>query len=284
MSDLVISDYYLERYVLRELPAEEAGPVDRASAADPRVRAALEAIESSNRDILARYPAAAFKAGLLARLEAAKERTAVRERRHLFPAAGSRGMRWAAFASAASVLVLAAVLVIPRIKGLPGARPIGAGEDQTLVKGEPAVDLSKTRLLIYRKSGDLAETLNDGNEAEAGALLQLGYVAAAEPYGVILSIDGRGGVTRHFPAEVDGSTVLALHKKSLLPNAIELDDAPGFERFFLVTSESPIDVSAVLAKAAELAKDPLLARRSELDLPAGLNQRSVLILKGEGSR
>jgi len=273
MSDQVFSAYFLERYVLGELPAEEAGEVGRAAAAEPRVRAALEGLEASNRDILARYPAAAFKAGLLARLEEERKTAA----------AGSRRKLWVALASA-TALVLAVVLVVPRIKELSEARTFGAGDDQTLVKGEPGLDLAKTQLLVYRKSGDKAETLDDGNAAEAGALLQLAYVAAAEPYGVILSIDGRGGVTRHFPAEEGGSTVLALHKKSLLPNAIELDDAPGFERFFLVTSERPIDVGAVLAKAAVLAKDPAAARRSELDLPAGLSQRSVLILKGEGAR
>lgn len=284
MSHGVISDYCLERYVLGEFPPEEAGEVERAAAADPRVRAALDGIESSNRDILARYPAAAFKAGLLARLKNAKDGASVRARRRLFTAPASFWNRALVVASASAVLVLAAVLIIPAIKGLRDAPPSGPGVDQTLVKGEAAVDLTKTQLLVYRKRGDLAEILADGNAAEAGALLQLAYVAAAEPHGVILSIDGRGGITRHFPAEEGGSTLLDLNKRSLLPNAIELDDAPGFERFFLVTSESPIDVGAVLAKAGELAKDPGRARRSELDLPAGLRQWSVLILKGEGSR
>jgi hypothetical protein len=126
--------------------------------------------------------------------------------------------------------------------------------------------------------------MKDGNVAEPGDLLQLAYVAASEHYGVILSIDGRGGVTRHFPAEEGGSTLLALNKRSLLPNAIELDDAPGYERFFLVTSKTPIDIAAVVAKAGDLAADPGQARSSDMDLPAGLKQRSVLILKGEGSR
>jgi hypothetical protein len=285
MSDEAISDYCLERYVLGELPPEEAVEVERAAAVDPRVRAALEGIETSNRDILERYPAAGFKAGLLARLEGAEDGASLRHaRRRLFAATASHWSRALIIASASAVLVLAAVLIIPRIKGLTGVPPAGPGPDQTLVKGEAAVDLTKTQLLVYRKRGDLAEVLGDGNEAEAGALLQLAYVAAAEPHGVILSIDGRGGVTRHFPAEEGGSTLLSLNKKSLLPNAIELDDAPDFERFFLVTSEKPIDVKAVLEKAVKLAQDPGRARRSDLDLPAGLNQRSVLILKGEGSR
>ena len=101
---------------------------------------------------------------------------------------------------------------------------------------------------------------------------------------MILSIDGRGHVTRHFPADDGGPTALSRNKRIFLPNALELDDAPGFERFFLITSPEPIDVKAVLAEAVELAKDPNLARRSELALPSGLKQTSVLLLKEGGTR
>jgi hypothetical protein len=285
MMDGVISDFYLESYVLGELPPDDAGEVERAAAVDPRVRAALDAIDSSNRAILARYPAEDFKSGLLSRLEDEEGGAPGREGRRSSPERSSfPWKRFLAIASAASALAIAAVLIVPGIKGPSNVLPPGQGLDGTVVKGDPGIDLRTTQLLVYRKDGELAETMKDGNEARAGALLQLAYVAAEEPYGVILSIDGRGGVTRHFPAEEGGSTLLTLNKRSLLPNAIELDDAPGFERFFLVTSKTPIDVAAVLAKAGGLAADPGLARNSVLDLPAGLKQRSVLILKGEGSR
>lgn len=271
MSDRVMSDLFLERYLLGELPREESGEVERAAAADPCVRAALDGLGASSRDILARYPAADFKARLLARLrEADAPRLTWR--------------RWTAFAAAGAALVLAAVLIVPRIKQLSSILPSGAGGEQNLIKGDAAVDLTKTQLLVYKKTGDQAELVGDGNEAAAGALLQLAYVAASGSHGTILSIDGRGVVTRHFPAEDGGSTLLSPRKRILLPSAFELDDAPGFERFFLVTSAGPIDVGAVLAKAVELARDPAAARRADLDLPAGLKQTSVLVLKGEGSR
>lgn len=271
MSVQAISEHFLERYLLGELPPVEAGEVERAAAADPRVRSAIEVLEASNRDILARYTAASFKARLLDRLKEAEA-----------PVPSWR--RWTAFAAAASALVLAVILVAPKIRQLSSGPSSAAGGFQDLVKGAAAVDLSKTQLLVYRKAGDLAELVGDGTEARAGALLQLAYVAASERYGTILSIDGGGGVTRHFPADERGSTLLSLNKRVLLPSALELDDAPGFERFFLVTSAAPVDVGAVLAKAAELAEDPDAAKRADLDLPAGLKQTSVLILKGEGSR
>jgi hypothetical protein len=285
MSYGVVSEYYLERFVLGELPPEDAGEVARAAAVDPRVRAALDAIDSSNRAILARYPAEDFKSGLLSRLETAEGGAPGLGRRRFFPERiAFPWKRSLAFASAAAALLIAAVLIVPGIKGPSHALPPGSGLDDAVVKGEAGIDLRTTQLLVYRKDGELAETMKDGNVAEPGDLLQLAYVAASEHYGVILSIDGRGGVTRHFPAEEGGSTLLALNKRSLLPNAIELDDAPGYERFFLVTSKTPIDIAAVVAKAGDLAADPGQARSSDMDLPAGLKQRSVLILKGEGSR
>ena len=271
MNDRVFSELALERYLLRELPRGEATEIERAAAADPRVRSALVALEASNRDILARYPAPRFKARLLDRLKEEEATT-------------PSWKRWAVAASAAAAVVLAVVLIGPRLVQ-PTRTPLAVpGGPENLVKGEAGVDLTRTRLLVYRKTGDRAEILEDGAEVGAGALLQLAYVSSSAAYGTILSIDGRGEVTRHFPAEAGGSTLLALHKRVLLPSALELDDAPGFERFFLVTSEAPVEVEAVLAEAAVLAKDLVKARRGELDLPAGLDQASVMILKREGAR
>jgi hypothetical protein len=271
MNGQVFSEHVLERYLLGELPPDEAGEVERAAAADPRLRTAIEALEASNRDILARFPVADFKTGLLARLEEGEAHEPVWE-------------RWAWLVPAAAALVLAVVLVGSNLDRLTEYLPFGPRGEHNLVKGDASLDLTRTQLLVYRRSGDRAELLQDGAEARAGALLQLAYVAAAEPYGTILSIDGGGGVCRHFPAEEGASTLLSLNKRILLPNALELDDAPGFERFFLVTSASPVDVEAVLARAFELARDPAAAKRADLDLPIGLKQTSVLVLKREDSR
>jgi hypothetical protein len=285
MSEKMPSDFCLERFVLGELSPDEAAETGLTFASDPRVRTAVDSLKASNREILQRYPAAAFKAGLLARSRAAEEGVSGGGRRRLLPAAAaSPWTRLIALASAAAALVLLAVLILPRVMRLSNAISSGPDRERTVVKGEGSLDLSKTQLLVYEKRGDRTMTLADGNMVGAGALLQLAYVASGEPHGVIVSIDGAGGVTQHFPLGKGGSTLLILNRRSLLPNAIELDDAPGFERFFLVTSKKPIDVETVLGKAAELARDPKRAMNSELDLPTGLKQRSVLILKSEVPR
>jgi hypothetical protein len=271
MSDRVFSDFVLERYLLGELPREDAAEVDRAAAADARVRAALTDLEGSNRDILARYPAPSFKARLFDRLE---DRTS--------PA--PKWPRWAVPVSAAAALVLALLWIGPQFRRPTGDLAPGLGGENDLVKGDAALDLTRTQLLVYKKTGELAKRVADGSVAGPGAILQLAYVTASERFGVILSIDGRGEVTRHFPVDAGGSTALSLRQRVLLPAALELDDAPGFERFFLITSSSPIDVGTVLDKAQALARDPVAAERADLDLPVRLKQTSVLILKVRGSR
>jgi hypothetical protein len=53
-----------------------------------------------------------------------------------------------------------------------------------------------------------------------------------------------------------GAAALETHQKVLLPDAIELDDAPVFERFFFVSSGSPPDAAAILNEARDLAARP----------------------------
>jgi hypothetical protein len=92
------------------------------------------------------------------------------------------------------------------------------------------------------------------------------YRADSEPHGVIVSLDGAGEVTLHFPEDASQSTALNGNGNVRL-HAFELDDAPAFERFFFVTSTDPLDVAQVMdsVRALGQAKDPLTA---ELSVPA----------------
>jgi hypothetical protein len=269
MNKEIISEYYLERYALGELPDKEAEEIGQLAAADPELQEALDNIEFSNREILELYPPSTVKASLTIQLTETPKKS--------FPL-----KRILAISSAAAVL-LTIILVLPLLKEKSGIVYTNAEQDVTLIKGIPRVDLSVTQLLVYRKIQDQVEILSDGDHAQAGDLLQLAYVAAEEPYGMIFSVDGRGLVTLHFPESTGESTKLELNKQFFLPNAIELDDAPGFERFFFLTSRSPIDVDAVLKGLEVLAENPEKIKKIKLDQPGELIQYSCLILKGEGS-
>jgi len=141
--------------------------------------------------------------------------------------------------------------------------------------------MTKTHLILHRKNNDVVELLENRDRAKAGDLLQIAYVAAGEPYGVILSIDGTGGVTLHYPEGKKESTILKQDKKILLRSAYELDEAPEFEGFFFITSKSIIRADEVLKSAEVLAKNPNRAKKENLELPETFSQSSIILIKGE---
>ena len=144
--------------------------------------------------------------------------------------------------------------------------------EETRVKGlEP-------RLTVHRQRAGEAEPLADGALAASGDVVQLAYVAAGRAHGVILSVDGRGTVTLHAPESGTGSVPLAPAGTHALPGAYALDDAPGFERFFLVTAEAPFSLEEVLAAARSLAGHAE-ARTSPLPLPSRYMQASFTLEK-----
>jgi hypothetical protein len=279
MNKEIISEYFLERYVLGELPEEVAGEIRRMASKDPDLQAVLNEIEASNRDILSLYPPHSVKETLLKKLNESPDRFSGEARPDKF--FSRRRIFYLSSAFAAALLLL--VIFVPRLFKEAAISQKIFERDESLVKGNQNIDLSKTQLLIYRKNKEDIEILKEGNRARAGDLLQLAYVSADEPYGMILSLDGRGGITLHFPSEKEGSTELVRNRKRVLSNAIELDDAPGFERFFLITSRHPIDVEYVLSKAGDLSKDQERIKRDKLALPESFSQHSVLILKGKVS-
>jgi hypothetical protein len=144
--------------------------------------------------------------------------------------------------------------------------------------GEPGLS---PRLVIHRKAGRAIVRIDDGEVAHPGDIVQVSYVAAGNRHGVVLSLDGGGTVTLHHPRDRDDPPALQARGEQPLPHAFELDAAPGFERFFFVTSgDTPTDVGRVLDAARKLAAaGPAIARVHPLSLPSSWRQASVLLDK-----
>jgi len=293
-----IPTWLLERVAVGEVPPEYADEVRDILAADPDERARLAELERSNAEILAELPPDQVAAEVTRRASAQAAhpsaapvpvrngRTRLWSGRRLF--ALSSGLA----AAAGAVLVTVAV---GRQAGWIDATPtpgssgdeiatspgdIGSHDrdslpDVTRVKGPP-------RLLLHRKRSDgKTELLDAKNDAaRAGDRIQISYMrgdaAHGAVHGVILSIDGAGAVTLHFPPLPGGSTLLKRPNQgdsaASLSHSYELDDAPDYERFLFVTSPTPIDVGAVLVSAEKLARDRAAAARDSLALPPTLAQ------------
>jgi AcrR family transcriptional regulator len=139
-----------------------------------RLRDRLRALERSNAEILAQHPAPAMTAAIAQRASPPVLRRATRPRLAL------------AAALVAAALVAGVVLLRPA----PGARD---AQDVTRIKG------SAPRLALYRKGPGGIEALPSGSVAHGRDLVQLSYQAAGRRYGVIVSVDGNGAITRHLP-------------------------------------------------------------------------------------
>lgn len=243
----------IELLALGELDAADAEAVRRqlGDALDGE----LQAIAQSNEDLLARYPDPPARPSATS---------------------GRRNVVYLVAAVALAAAVVAAVGIVrldertlspldPERSGMA----LGSGIRH---KGQPA-------LLVFRPESK--DPLRDGQRIAAGQLLQISYSAAGAAHGVIVSIDGRGDATLHFPSVPNGSTALQPGEHRL-DHAFELDDAPRFERFFFVTAQAALDVEKVHAAAKALATRPD-ATTAALQLPegfaAGSEQTSLLLLK-----
>jgi hypothetical protein len=179
----------------------------------------------------------------------------------------------ATFATAGALAVILAMRV-----QMPGTRPATElTTEQTIIKG---TRLAGARLYVYRHAPDGDQRLADGTRVAPGDLLQLAYATADQGFGVLLSIDGAGKVTQHWPEPgATNAAPLRVGGEVRLPSAYELDGAPAFERFFLVRSEQPFDLTHVVAAAHAIAARAPEARRSPLPLPARFTQISLALEK-----
>jgi anti-sigma factor RsiW len=249
------SDLTLERYRLGELPAEEAAELQRCLAADEALAERLTQLDRSSEEMRGQRLPDRVADGV---------RQRARDR-----ARTERRPRVVVLASLAAAAVLA-VAIMPRV--LPPTAP----GDGVRIKG------LAPSLVLFRKTASGSEALEDGARVRAGDVVRVGYRAAGRRYGVILSIDGRGVVTPHLPRQGRDAARLAGGDATLLDRAYELDDAPRWERFYLVTADVPFDAMVPLESARTLAASAGAAPPAALPLPASLQQTAFTLDKETG--
>ncbi|HTM26334.1 MAG TPA: hypothetical protein VL225_14140 [Vicinamibacterales bacterium] len=237
-----IPDLLLERYRLNELPEADMQEIERQAAGNPALRSRIGALTESDAEIRGRYAPEMF----------VPDRAPRRSR-----------VSGLVLAAALASAVLAIVIALPR---LPASVP-----DTARVKG---VANGRPVLAVYRRIADGSERLADGDVARPGDLLRVGYVSAGRPYGVIVSIDGRGSVTLHLPPAGNRAAPLSQGGTVLLDAAYELDDAPRIERFYFITGAHPFEVGPILSAARAVGTAP-----DVLPLAPGLEQVTFAIQK-----
>lgn len=223
-----VSDLLLERFALGELPADRLASVQALVDADPRLQARLRDLQNDSRATLLQHPPRRVAAEVRARAGVA----APRKRSPLV---------WAV----PGLVVAAAALLAVQLGSPTTPDDLAKGDAGTVaVEHDP-------ELRIFREDDG---ELTSGDAVAAGDVLGFRYDAAGYDFGALFSIDGAGVVTLHMPEAGDAAHRLEQGLVTLTMG-YELDDAPDFERFFLVLSDHPFDLSAVLEAATELADD-----------------------------
>ena len=121
------------------------------------------------------------------------------------------------------------------------------------------------KINLYRQDGDKITSLKNGAFAKSGDVIQITYNAGNKNYGVIFSVDGNGNITRHFPE--DSWQAEPLHHnydETPLDFSYELDNAPDFECFVMVTSKEQFSLDDIETKIKNKTDIDYLRRLSYL--------------------
>ena len=220
----------------------------------------VEEITQSDQEILEKY-----KPSLMAEaIEQKRKATRKEENIRKFP-------KTLGYLTAAAAAMFVISLILPNLISEPSTYN---AQETTRIKGK-----GESELKIYRQKGEITEILGDQSLAGEGDLLQLGYrVTPTMCYSLIVSVDGRGTVTRHLAPEGEVTEKQIPGVEHLLTYSYELDDAPEYETFYLVVSDRPFPVDPVVDLLAREARSD----RKVLDIPE-IIQTSSLNPKGLGT-
>jgi hypothetical protein len=174
-------------------------------------------------------------------------------------------IRWLApipaLAAAAAILIL--------------ARPLVPPDDYLGEKGGGSLGLG-----VFLRSDAGARPAKDGQPVPAAAALRF-KVRPAKPCNLwVVSVDGRGQVSRLYPAA--GPNGADLVRPTELPGGAILDGQPGPERIMAVCTPEPLPFDRIVDTvhgAMDHSVEKVRTVRSVPGFPEGTSQDSVLLEK-----
>lgn len=225
-----VPEITLERYRLGELDPAAMHRLDDRVAGDDVLRERLALLARADDEARRAYPPEALALDVRRQLQTASAEVPPH----------ARLRRWALPLAAAALLVL----VVARAGDWQASGR--SSEDPTGTPIDGRAKGSDATLVVYRNTDAGAAVLADGEMVRTGDVIRIGYRVARPMYGAIMSVDGRGVVTRHLPDIGTAAVALVPGDLVLLDRAFELDDAPQVERVFLISAPEPFDLAPVL--------------------------------------
>ena len=233
------------------------------------IEAALNDLKKSDEEILNTYSVESMRAAVAGKLNA-KGKAEIKSDNNDNKSSNILKFPATRFISYAAAAVLLAAILIPA--GLKNSKLSSASAPAERVKGNALSTASKEpQIKLYRKKGLEIQSLKDGDFARSGDVIQITYNAGQDEYGVIFSVDGNGNITRHFPEDSWQAAKLERRgDETPLDFSYELDNAPDFECFVMVTSKKQFSLDDIESK---------LSNKSDIDY---ITKLSYLPKKTEG--
>ena len=215
-----ISDFKLERYLLGELPEVEMAALRKREAEDELFAARVKMMREEGERFLAENPFSALEDKL---------------------ENDQRSVERSLWLRVAAVLVVAfgifSVVALNRQTDIVNDASATSGMDVAMADVDNGTRIKgmTAGLEVWKKMGDSAVQMVNLGEAREGDEIQLRYRVPQKCFGMLFSMDGNGTVTMHM-GEGNRAVELEPGKMTTLPFAYKLDNAPKFEKFFLLTS------------------------------------------------
>lgn len=169
-----------------------------------------------------------------------------------------------------SSLAAAAACFILIINILPNLNRKQNDEEIIYLKGEQ-------KIRVYLKDNNEIQELNNLNRVKENDQLQITY-HSKENYGVIFSLDGLNNITYHYPESLQSTTKLKIGREINLPRSYTLDNAPYFEKFYLITSDKSFNLDLVNSAIQAIeVKDGKIT--IDIELPGEYKIESITLLK-----
>ena len=260
-----ISDFKLEQWLQGELSAKESERIESAIQSDPVVHNRVEEMKRQGQELLDQYPPNAFRRDV-----EQKWKRLVAQEAHQETSQWILGS-WKPFAGVLAVCLAIFVIVPPFL----GEEESGSGGDNSYrIKGDAV------HLMVHLVENDTQkQQLVGGERVQAGDRIQLSIRQAKGRSFVVFSIDGSGVLTPHYPM---GDKAKREEKPFFsLPTSYQLDDAPAFETFYLVSAEEELIKSDLLAKAKQALKSTSFLPSFRALLPKAVLVNEVSLKKDE---
>lgn len=225
-----ISDFKLERYLLGELPEKEMRELQERELSDEIFAARVAEMRLQGKRFLAENPFVALEAKMSAAEQSANDEHNV------------VSVMWLKVAAALVIAlgVFSMVLLnrnVETFDSKDAAMQVAMADvdDGTRIKG------MQVSLEVWKKTGDSAVQMVNLGDAHEGDEIQLRYRVPQKCFGMLFSMDGNGTITMHM-GEGNKAIELEPGKMTTLPFAYKLDNAPKFEKFFLLTSQNSFEI------------------------------------------